>query len=391
VVTELAWALFPTRTGELTIEPASIVCYVEERGRRRSRDLFSDFFDRDFFGRSLRDQRPIRLQTDPLRVQVRPLPEEGRLPGFSGSVGDYRVSAGLDASTARVGEPLALTVTVRGEGHIQAIGPPVWPEWDGLRVFDSGDAVTLEKRDDRVLGEKQFTQVLVPTRSGALQIPPVEFIYFDPVREQYRRRRTDPIALQVAEAAGDVGRFVRAGAGTVGEGDELLYIRTDLAGTLRRVGADGAGAVWLVHLLPLAALGLAAMVRRRRARLAADPVLASRARAHRRARSALREIGGRDAPAEVARGLAEIYEAYLGAWLGRPARGLPRRSLAAQLAEAGVPAELIGRLQELLDWSDGVRFAAASGGDVAERHAAARRLLDDIEGALRSGPLGRRR
>lgn len=389
VVTELAWALFPTCEGELIIEPAAIVCHVETRSRRRPRDAFSDFFDRDFFGRGLRDQRAIHLRTDPLRVRVRPLPEEGRLAGFTGSVGDYSISASLDAPRGRVGEPLALTVTVRGAGHIQTIGPPVWPVWDGLRDFDSGDAISLEKRDDGVFGEKQFTQVLVPTRTGELQIPPVQFVFFDPLRERYRRLETEPLELHVEAANVPAGGVSRAGGGSIGDGDELLYIRTDLVTTLRPARSGGASAAWLVHLMPLLALGCAAGVRRRRARLDSDPLLARRVGAHRRALADLRVIGVRADPVKVAREVAELFESYLGAWLDRPPRALARSAVAARLEEAGVSAELAGRVTGLLEWSDEVRFAAAGGEDVAVRRSEARELLGELEGALRRGPLGR--
>lgn len=382
VVTELSWALFPTKTGDLEIGPAGIMCFVEERARRRSRDLFSDFFDRDFFGRSLTEQRPISLTTDPVRIHVRALPESGRPAGFSGSVGRYTVSADVDSRDARAGEPVTLTVKVQGSGHIQTIGAPVWPEWNGLRVYDSGEAVSVNKRDNLVVGEKQFTQVLIPTRRGEIVIPAIDFAFFDPDANRYQTVSTAPIPLNVAAggpAAGDDE------AAAIAASDEMLYVEGDLMSTLSPRDRGGFSSVWLIHLLPLGAIGAAVWLRRRREVFAGDPLLARRSRAYKRAMRDLRALDGGGSGSEIARRLAYILETYLGDWIGSAGAGLRRGELGARLHDVGLAEPLAQQALAYLAWSDEVRFAAGRAEEANARAAELPALLRSLEDGLRAG------
>jgi len=377
-VREIAWALFPTRTGELEIGPGRVVCQVPA-GRGRSRDPFSGFF-----GRSLFDAQTVPLETEPVRVRVRPLPEEGRPSGFSGSVGDYAVGASIDTPEPRQGEPFTLTLSVRGTGHIQTIGQPVWPDWAGLRVYDSGEGVSVAARDDRLAGEKSFKQVLVPQRAGTMTIDPVRFVYFDPLRQRYATKTTAPIALRVLPAgAGGGGGSGAAGAGELGE--DMLYIHTGIASGLRPRAAAGLGAGHLVHLAPLLLIGAGWIGRGRRLAFERDPVRRRRAGALGGAR---KRIAARSAAAEereTASLLSETIEEYLDAWLAQPARGMLRSELPGRLADAGLGEALIGRLLALLEWCDDVRYGAGGGAPPpAQRRAEALELLAAIDGSFRA-------
>ncbi len=374
-VRELSWALFPTASGERVIGEGSVVCLVPAPSSRRRGGS-------DFFGRSLFDfdSQPVRLTTQPLRILVRPLPEEGRPPGFTGSVGEYRIWAGVDQAAPRQGEPLTLTVTVAGSGHVQTIGEPLWPAWDDFRVFDSGEAVSIDKSAGQVTGEKTFTQVLIPTRTGKVVIPPISFDYFDPAAGRYRQVATAPLTIQVGAAAARTGDSSRRDIVSLGE--DILYIRTRLAETLRSPGTGPlAGGLWL-HLLPLGVILAGAVLRRRRRILEDDPVLARRSRALPMATKRLKAQAG--SGVEGAAGLAQVVEEYLGDWLDVEVRGLRRLDLEQMLDEAGVAPEQRAALLSLLDWVDEVRFGA---GDPARRPDHQKRLeglLPEVEKQLRA-------
>ncbi len=378
-VRELSWALFPTTTGQRLIGEGSLVCMVPARSSRQRG--FGDFF-----GRSLFDSQPLRLSTEPVTIDVRPLPREGRPDGFTGSVGDYRISASYEPAAAQQGEPLTLTVTVSGTGHIQTIGVPRWPAWDDFRVFDSGEAVSIRKSGERVSGEKTFTQVLVPNRSGRIQIPPIGFDFFDPQTGRYRRVETDPLQIPVAPPG-----TVPGGPGrrdVVALGEDILYIRTQLAGELGRP-AEGLleGGRW-VHLLPVVILIGAAMIRRRRQAIEKDPVLARRSRALALAQKDL--AGLRESDASGAAALAATAEEYVSDWLDVEARGLRRPELDRMLAAAGAGDEARGDLMELFAWADDVRFGAGDPALLPEQKRRLERLLPVLDKQLRDGLRARR-
>lgn len=362
-VRQISWALYPTKAGELEIGPGRVVCHVPDTSRQRRRGTF------DIFGGGLLNRKPVELKTEPLRIQVKPLPEEGRPPGFTGTVGQYEIHAAFDNQEARQGEPLALMVTIRGAGHIETIGAPEWPAWNGMRVYDSGEAVSVEKRPDRVVGEKTFTQVLIPTRSGRIACDPIRFSFFDPAQARYVTASSGPLAIEVLPAAP-----LPAGGGSdhiVSMGEDILYIQTGLAERLRPAQQRGPSVGWLIHLVPIGLVGAGAWVRRRRAALAADPVLARRRGAAKRARQILASMGGDAETARIAVGLGEALEAYLSDWLDIEVRGLRRADLRAELERTGLPEDLTETALALFAWVDEIRFGAGEG-----RSAAAARITE---------------
>ena len=67
------------------------------------------------------------LESDPVELNVRPLPTEGELPGFTGAIGSFAVGPPkLATNVLRVGDPVKLTVTVtnRGDGPARPPGRP---------------------------------------------------------------------------------------------------------------------------------------------------------------------------------------------------------------------------------------------------------------------------
>jgi len=374
IVREVAWVLFPTKTGDLVIGPGSVVAHVPDRTRR---GFFTSMFDR----------RLVEVATKSLRVRVKPLPAAGRPPDFTGTVGQYEISAAFDPPQARQGEALALTLRVRGSGHIQTIGAPLWPAWEGLRVFDSGEAVSVNKAAGRVEGEKTFTQVLVPTRSGPLTLEPIRFSYFDPARERYVSLSTPPLTLDVQPAAS--GAPGSAGSSyVVPVGEDIFYIRQDLAGGLRRLSGQGLRGVWFVHLIPLIAAAGALWWHGRRSALARDPALARRAQGLKRAQEKLKALDPAAPAAQVASAVAEALEGFLSDWLDAEVRGMRRADLEAELRAAHAPGDLVDEVLGQLAWADDVRFGAGGRGDVAARLAGATRLVGELDAALRKVTTG---
>lgn len=101
------------------------------REQRRSRDplgrsMFSDpffgdsFFD-DFFG-SYREKE-VKVASPQLDLEVLSLPKEGQPAGFHGAIGQFRLSVDGDPLEVEPGEPITLTMTVRGKGILIGCRP----------------------------------------------------------------------------------------------------------------------------------------------------------------------------------------------------------------------------------------------------------------------------
>ncbi|HOW28449.1 MAG TPA: BatD family protein [Elusimicrobiota bacterium] len=189
-VVELKTALFPTAPGKYTISPASLECRVQDFSR--SGDPFQSFFDGFFSGGQV-----ITLRSDPIPVEVLPLPAENRPSGFQGDVGQYRISAAVDKTNVQLHEPFTLTVTVSGEGNIKAVSAPALPPLDGFKAYETLSSLNVSKDGYRVQGSKEFRTVLKPDVSGNVRIPAVPFHYFDPRAGQYRTVSSVPIVVTV--------------------------------------------------------------------------------------------------------------------------------------------------------------------------------------------------
>ena len=215
-------------TGKLAIELPVEIAYRERRAvqRRSIRDmlgadpfgggdpfadmdaLFDDpFFQGDpfagfdaMFETGPVRQRKLTLRHGPGRMQVVEPPAAGRPDEFAGAVGRFELALEPPQGELRVGEPATLTWRVRGTGNFDRVavaGIPASADW---KVYPGDTKVELQP--NRVAGTKTFTQTIVPTRAGALDVPAAALAYFDPKATAYRTARTQPITVEVAAAPG---------------------------------------------------------------------------------------------------------------------------------------------------------------------------------------------
>lgn len=191
VVNDLALALFPTRTGRLTIGAAHIRCRVQHAVQRN-----------DPWGLLGMEQvvpEDVSLETSPLSVTVDPLPA-GAPPGFSGAVGSYALSVKVDRIDAEAGEPVTVTTTIDGEGNIASLRDPPITGAAGVRRYAAGSSTSTDRSGDRIRGKRTQQVAFLSDAPGAIHIEPVEFAWFDPEAGQYRSARSDTIRVRIHPA-----------------------------------------------------------------------------------------------------------------------------------------------------------------------------------------------
>lgn len=172
-------ALFPLVPGRLTIPPAQL---VYNTGLSAS-TLFSR-------------EESHELQTDSVTLVALAPPAQSRPAGYSGAVGDLRVDAALDSS-ARVGDPMLLTLRVSGSGNVRLFPrPEVGVPW--ASVVPADERVRVDSARARISGVKEFDWVLTPRIAGEFDLPPVRYGYFDPASRRYESAATQPRRVRVA-------------------------------------------------------------------------------------------------------------------------------------------------------------------------------------------------
>lgn len=181
-------------------------------------------------------------------LAVRALPEAGRPDGFTGAIGSgLELDRRITPVAARVGEGIAVELTLTGEGNTALWPAPVmrWPP--GARAYSDKVEEQVGVTEGRLGGTKTFRYLVVPDSAGALALPAVSYTYFDLASNRYLATALSAASVPVA-AGGD------ATASTALPPPLLRAAKPSLAW---RAGHGVPDWVWvLVLLAPPAALGL---------------------------------------------------------------------------------------------------------------------------------------
>jgi hypothetical protein len=366
--------LVPLRSGEFDLAPATVSV---EAVTRWQRDLFG--------GRRPAASARLFGRDEPRRLVIKSAPAAGRPGSFAGAIGrGFTLEVAADRSVVQLGDPITLTITLRGDGNLTSVGPPKLGGEGGL---DTG-AFRLPDIDasGEIRGESKVFEIPVRVLSDSVrEIPALAYAYFDPESEEYRTTYSRPIALSVRPAevisaddvvnaapdsapsqgavgpaadrgneadAGRRGSFTLSGADLSIEPDPGRLLRSQTSHTGLQAG---------LYALSCGILGVAVLMRRR-SRI--DPALRARRKNLETQRTRIagaRKLAPREAATEVAGAL---------------------RALIASAPELRSPAldDFLARCDALIYAPEKVT-GAALGDDGLIRQAEA--LLDEIAEAVR--------
>lgn len=213
--------------GKLGVELPVELAYRETARQRRSlRDLMGSypFGGRDPFGDafiggdpfagfdididSMFDVGPVQRREMKLRASAKALevvepPTAGRPPGYGGAVGTFELAVDPPAQEASVGEPITLSFRATGTGNFDRLSLTGIAESPELKTYPVKSTFASSAASN-LTGTKRFTQTIVSTKAGAIEVPAVAISFFDPVARKYVTARTQPVTLDVG-AARDTG------------------------------------------------------------------------------------------------------------------------------------------------------------------------------------------
>jgi hypothetical protein len=190
-ILEVRYSLTASEEGIYAIRPSRMNMTVFESHRRSPGSLFDD----PFF--SMSSSRPMSLDSEPLELEVVPLPDEGRPDGFSGLVGNFEIESGLEPSRIKAGESATLTVCLKGRGNIKRIPDLKMPDLDQIKVYEDQPVLEEESDSKGLTGAKTMKWALVPETEGQYRIPALSVSFFDTGRQEYRTVKTRSYSLEV--------------------------------------------------------------------------------------------------------------------------------------------------------------------------------------------------
>ena len=190
-------ALFPTKTGNISLPPYTInsKVYVEKK-RSKRRDPFFDVFD------SFSSREAIRkiIKSEIKTITVIPYPD-GKPSDFTGAVGDYTVRTSVDVQEMKANEALTFYIEVKGTGNLSLFSLPelVFPK--SLEVFPPVSEMNKDSFRDKITGTLRWEYVVIPRQSGRYNLPRVELPFFDPKTTTWKRAKAHSIQILVSPGA----------------------------------------------------------------------------------------------------------------------------------------------------------------------------------------------
>jgi len=344
---------------------------VESRAGRRSGPFGDAFFD-SFFDRGRVEY--VDVPVEPVKLDVQPLPSEGRPESFSGAVGDFSFSASASPEELDAGEPITIKMLVEGRGNIDNITPPKLDLGDEFKTYEPR-LVSGDSNGGSGSARKLFEEVVVPRSEEIAEVPAIEFSYFDPVDGEYKTIERGPFPVKVNPASSEVLQVAarqdaqEAGGEPEILGADIVYLKdapSEPGDNGRVFAALSTPLSRYLQILPLLVLAILFAWQRRREFLQGNVAVARRQRAPRAARAAL----GRAEKALRDEDRAQFFESvwqtaadYFGNRLNLAPGEVGMEQVEAFVRRAGLDQNLAEDLRGIMQRCERERFGAGGGGE----------------------------
>ena len=167
--------LYPQKTGQLSIEPLVLDITVQTPSNRR-----------DFFGQILNNTVNKTVSAGKLKINVKPLPDEGKPENFSGAVGKFDLLVTTSKKELLLSEAFQLNLEIKGNGNFNLFSFPSINLPQSLEVYEPERLEKLITNFKGIKGSIKDQYTIVPSSPGKYSIPKISFNYFDPKDSRYK-------------------------------------------------------------------------------------------------------------------------------------------------------------------------------------------------------------
>ena len=309
-------------------------------------------------------RKQIQVTSNPIAMEVVPLPAEGRPANFSGAVGSnllFKVKAGSTA--VNTGDPVNLSLEISGRGALDQTTVPGSDQWEGFKLYPA-------KSDIKFLGTrhlyafKNFERIIVPLRPDITEVPKIEFVYFDIGTEKYVTRTAGPFPLRVTgptiqTVIGDPPKLPNTQLEPDQKAGKMEPLRR-APGVLEPTPSPLLTRPWFLaaQATPILAWLLLLSWRRRQIYLEKHPAVARRIRVQKLTRKTMRTLRQSNTQADPDAFHANvqiILREHLGMAMNRPSEGIGREILEDEALP--LSGENLAALERLHERNQLARFA----------------------------------
>lgn len=184
-------SLTPIKTGDIVFGPAEVKLDVLMSLRNGQRDPFGGFPS---------SRRTLKVNSNTVKLRVKPLPAAGKPAEFNGLVGNFQITARSDSQSTgpqqvELGDPLGFEITITGTGNFDAVNPPALENPENFRTFKP--KVSAQNRGfGQEIEQKVFTQIVFAQKPGLNTIV-FTLPHFEPASGKYVTAKSAPVELIV--------------------------------------------------------------------------------------------------------------------------------------------------------------------------------------------------
>lgn len=369
----LQFALFPTKSGTLTVSPYKIDAAIRTASQRE--DPFSSFFGG--FGNN---RRQVELETDPVTINVKDLPPISDAH-YIGAVGSYRINREMNIKRPTVGETIEVKTTIEGTGNIPLLNKPEYDFPEDLEVYDPQKNIQLDRSGQRIRGTVTYTDIVIARTPGRYTIPETTLAYYNPDRGKYITETLPARTFKVKRNPDTVTE--------TGQPNTIsLQPVTGLANWVSPAGAKLWNLWWLWAglLVPIAVLTGAYWQKSYRDRMQSDVTFARAQKANALADKRLQQAldhskNGR--VKEAYNALQKSLTGFIGDRLGLPEAGLSIEQYVSALEEHNVDEDLIKNVRMLLNKCATINYAPNATHDYLKSHVGlAQSIIEKLKNEL---------
>lgn len=172
------FVLIPTAKGTYTTGAVSGIISIRDR--------------RNFF--PFPSQR--RIFFDSIDIQVMSLPAVKVPPGFSGSVGDFKLEARYTPDPIQIYGEKKIVLTVTGEGNLITLDKPALTGGtEKVKVISEDGTSSYDLEKEILRGSREFIYTVIPEQAGSIKLGNFSLTFFNPRTKQFDTITSEEIII----------------------------------------------------------------------------------------------------------------------------------------------------------------------------------------------------
>ena len=200
--------LYPLQAGQFNVDPMLVNNKVEFSQssvyKKTEQNILEGVNRKHIFGPDDEDEDKPRegtvvyeteLSTEPITINVKPIPEKNKPALFNGAVGKFNIESQVVNRSLKKNEEGFFEVVISGKGNFIQLSAPLvhWPA--GVEGFEPVVKDTFDKTKAPLTGTRIFRFPFVCATAGTWQLPPVSFSFFDTDSNSYKTISTKGVEV----------------------------------------------------------------------------------------------------------------------------------------------------------------------------------------------------